>query len=117
MDKLVNFGMENMIMASHLPISRTAPLSGLSVLGQLGPFQCKSDLCHDVNQIFVFQTLVAIEATETKMDHVSVISIKRGSISAPLADFADSPFKMMALFYPFILLCTQHNAYIQYFHF
>ena len=30
---------------------------------------------------------------EAKMDHVSVISIKKGSIWAQLADFADSPFK------------------------
>ena len=33
-----------------------------------------------------------IEATETKMDHISVICIKKGSIWALLADFADSPF-------------------------
>ena len=31
-----------------------------------------------------------IEATENKMDHVSVISIKKGSIWAKLTDFADT---------------------------
>ena len=33
------------------------------------------------------------EATEAKMDHIIVISIKKGSIWAQLANFADSPFK------------------------
>ena len=40
-----------------------------------------------------------IEATETKMDHVSVISIKKGSIWAQLSDFADSPFKYSVRYY------------------
>ena len=76
-------------MASNLPILRTGPLRGLSVLGQLGPSRCKSDLRHDVNRTITFQTLggyalmnqnTTIEATETKIDHVSVISIQKGSI-------------------------------------
>ena len=74
-------------MASNLPIPWTAPLRGLSVLGQ--PRPSRSVLRHDVNRTVVLQTLggyalmnqnTTIEATETKMDHVSVISIKKGSI-------------------------------------
>jgi hypothetical protein len=111
---IVNFGMENMIMASNLPISLTAPLWGTvchrttptvigqlrSLLGQLWPLLENSDLHRTTPTVVGHSNLccptnpgvyammsqnTTTEATDTKMDHVNVISINLPiSWTAPL---------------------------------
>ena len=99
---IINFGTENMILASNLPILRTAPLRGAvshrttpTAVGQLRPSSDNFDLCRPPNPrgLYFDEPNTTVEMTETKMDHAIVISIKKGSIWAQLADSSDSPFK------------------------
>ena len=65
-----------MIMASNLPILRTVPLRG-AVRRRTSP---TSVVLQTLGGYALMNQNTTIEATETKMDHVSVIRIKKGSI-------------------------------------
>ena len=70
------------------------------------PSSDKSNLCRPPN----LGGLCFDEAMDTKIDNVSVISIKKGSIWAQLADFVDSPFNNH-----FVATCTEYGLLLTYF--
>ena len=79
--QIVNLGMEN----KKITIKNRGAVrhwTSLAVVGQVRPSSDKSDFRRppSLGGYALMNQNTTIEATETKMNHVSVISIKKGSI-------------------------------------